>query len=483
MQIDHRPIAVKSILVLAIIPFICWIPYLLIYWPGFIFGDTLSSLAQATDLAAYSNHHPFLYTMFIKVCLSAGNALGIGNTGGCIIYCLVQMGFMAYVFSYVSRWIVVRCDLRPWWGLIIVLLFSLSPYVATSSIAMWKDPFFSAALVGLTPLLMDFTLSKGKAVKLSKAWIPCMVLLSLIVVFSRNNGVYIIACLTVVLAAYLLIAHKRSHTIANAGRVLASLCSVIVLFAVVTGPVYKTIGVAPSEKVESIGILLNQMARVAALDGEMSENDRSYLDSIVLYKQYKELYSPTCTDSLKWSTSFNADALDDGFFSHWLSLFLQNPRVYFEAWELQTFGFWAVNEPHIYTRENIRGGIPRNTYDNYRSDLDIYQINAENKLGHDSLQAVFPQDSRSIPIGIVFWTLLFLSTALALQQRAAWMVALIPSLALLATLIIASPIWYWPRYGAAVQLLIPFYVALAALLRKGVAECAPDSIGASSRRI
>lgn len=482
LQIDRRPIPVKSILVLAIIPFICWLPYLLIYWPGLIFNDTLSSLAQATDLATYSNHHPFLYSMFIKLCLSAGNSLGIGNTGGCVIYCLAQMGFMAYVFSYVSRWIVVRCDLRLWWDLIIVLLFSLSPYVATSSIAMWKDPFFSAALVGLTPLLMDFVLSKGKVVKLSKAWIPCMVLLSLIVVFSRNNGIYIIACLTVVLAAYLLIAHKRSRTVANAGRVLASLCGVIVLFAVVTGPVYKTIGVVPSEKAESVGIMLNQIARVAALDGDMSENDRSYLASIVPYEQYKELYSPTCTDSLKWNASFNADALDDGFFSHWLSLFLQNPRVYFEAWELQTFGFWVVNEPHVYACMNTSGGVIRNTNDNYRSDLDdVYQINAESKLGHDSLRALFPEDSRSIPIGIVFWTLLFLATTLALQRHATWLVALIPSLALIATLIVASPIWYWPRYGAAVQLLIPFYVALAALLHKGVAGYAPDSIDTSSR--
>ena len=55
-----NPLGIKTTILLALIPFICWIPYLLIYWPGFIFGDTLSSLAQATGLASYSNHHPFL---------------------------------------------------------------------------------------------------------------------------------------------------------------------------------------------------------------------------------------------------------------------------------------------------------------------------------------------------------------------------------------------------------------------------------------
>lgn len=110
------PLGVETTFLLALIPFICWIPYLLIYWPGFIFGDTLSSLAQATGLASYSNHHPFLYTMFIKACLKIGNILGIGNTGGCVLYCLVQMGFMAYAFAYLSRWITTRCSLKKLLG-------------------------------------------------------------------------------------------------------------------------------------------------------------------------------------------------------------------------------------------------------------------------------------------------------------------------------------------------------------------------------
>lgn len=175
---------------------------------------------------------------------------------------------------------------------------------------------------------------------------------------------------------------------------------------------------------------------------------------------------PTCTDSLKWSASFNNAALENDFFEHWLSLFIQNPRVYFEAWKLQTFGFWTVNQPDVYTKLNISGGVPRKTVEAYAADLDVYQINAENKLGHDSLRNVFPQDSRSIPISVIFWSVAFLSICLCLSGRARWVIALVPSLALLGTLIVASPIWYWPRYGAAVQFLIPFYVALVVMRKQ-----------------
>lgn len=39
--------------------------------------------------------------------------------------------------------------------------------------------------------------------------------------------------------------------------------------------------------------------------------------------------------------------------------------------------------------------------------------------------------------------------------------ALVPSLALVGTLVVASPIWHWPRYGAALHFLIPLYIAIA----------------------
>ena len=60
--------------------------------------------------------------------------------------------------------------------------------------------------------------------------------------------------------------------------------------------------------------------------------------------------------------------------------------------------------------------MPRNIIKAYAADLDVYQINAENKLGHDSLRDVFPQDSRSIPISVIFWSVAFLSICLCLRR-------------------------------------------------------------------
>lgn len=286
-------------------------------------------------------------------------------------------------------------------------------------------------------------------------------------ILPSSNGIYIVVCTEIILLIYWLITRKKfEHSFAHIGKLTGAIACTLALCLVVAGPIYRALDVTSSPKVESVGILLNRMARVAALDGDITESGRGYLHSIVPPDECKTLYSPTCTDNLKWSASFNSTALEDDFFGHWLSSLIQNPRVYFETWELQTFGFWVVNQPDVYVKLNISGEVPRNTVEAHAADLDVYQINTENKLGHDSLRDVFPQDSRSIPISVIFWSVTFLSICLCLSGRARWVIALVPSLALLGTLIVASPIWYWPRYGAAVQFLIPFYVALVVMGRQ-----------------
>lgn len=75
-----------------------------------------------------------------------------------------------------------------------------------------------------------------------------------------------------------------------------------------------------------------------------------------------------------------------------------------------------------------------------------------------------PIDSWSIPISWLFWAVLYLSICLLAAGRDGWVFALIPSIVLVATLVIASPIYYWSRYGAALQFLIPMYALVFFLL-------------------
>ena len=456
-KLEFPKVPIRYVFAATAILFLLWLPYLLLYWPGFIFGDSLDSLRQALGVEAPSNHHPYVYTLFVQGCLSIAQAMGLGNTAGCVLYCIAQMCFMGFCLGYMVIWVSRRCSVGGGWTIVLLSLFGLTPYVATYSIAMWKDPIFSASVVALAPLLMDFALSRGRVVRERKTWLPSFLFLVLVMTFARNNGAYIVVAMLGVFLAVALFFRKRhrSWDSSGLGGVSAVLLGVLALHLVVTGPVYDAVGVEPSPKVEGYGIPLNQMARVAALDGDMTDSDREYLDALLPLELYETTYRPCCTDMLKWDEEFNEEPLEEGFFSHWASMLIRNPVLYFESWELQTFGFWAVNVPEVNSyASNISGGVPRNFYS--QDQLTSLGINFDNKLGSDLFYRIFPWDEWSIPVSWVFWALLYIALCLILLGRSSWLLALLPSFGLMATLVVASPLWYWPRYGAAVQFLIPF---------------------------
>lgn len=464
-DVPARRVALYAVLIFAL-----WIPYLLTYWPGFIFGDSTVSLSQAVGGAPLANQHPVVYTLFIKVCIRLMERIGLDITWGCGLYSICQMSFMAICFGYMATWLEVRTGWGHRLGWILAFAAGISHELGGYSVAMWKDPMFSAALMAMSLLVFDIVQFPDR--RLSARSTALLAALAVVVIFLRSNGLYVIALVVLVLIGGALWGMRRRHGGGAAHRAPSGGCvrfavpavalvAVIAFYGVVTGPLYRALGVYSVPTVESVGVPLNQMARVAALDGSMSERDREYMDELLTSGDYRSQYRPTCTDMLKWSGDFNGALIDNGeFWERWASMLVRNPITYLEAWELQTCGFWTVNVPLAVTFEdNIESGVPRN----FGTELqDNWNIQAQNLFGSELAYDLFPYHTWSVPVGIVLWTVLYLALCLILLNVRGFAVSLLPVLGLLATLLIASPIWYWPRYGAAAQFLIPFYVFLLA---------------------
>ena len=126
--------------------------------------------------------------------------------------------------------------------------------------------------------------------------------------------------------------------------------------------------------------------------------------------------------------------------------------------------FWAVNVPVInnYAR-NIQGGSPRNVSEDLLPQLGLFDIHAANLLGSEKMRDLFPLNEWSVPVSWIGWGLFFILLLFWIIKDGTAVPALTASVGLLLTLLIASPIWYWPRYGAALQFLVPFYIAVVCL--------------------
>ena len=459
----EKKISWKQMLIVCSVLFVAWLPYFLTYYPGFIYGDTIDSIKQIVRETWWSNHHPFLYTLFIKACLEVGRWFG-GNTAGCAIYTIIQMLYMSICFGYMICWICNRFNRNYVWKVILIIVYGCTPYIALLSIAMWKDPVFSASIVVYTLLLMDFVFTKGEIVEKNKFYMPIYAFLVLMIIFTRNNGIYLIAF--TVAGSFVFYLFSKKYKIKKLGMVLLVSLGIMFVSKIVTGPGYDYLGVI-KPKAESYGLFLNQMARVAAYDGNMSEADIEYMDKLLPLELYGITYRPCCVDLLKFNENFKGDYLNEGFFRTYFSMLLKNPKLYFEAWQLQTYGFWTVNQEEInYYSRNITGAYPKNlNEETYADELMQYDLRVDNLLGNDMFREVFPSVDIYVPIGMIVWMIILAAIFIFVDGKEILWITLLPSIGLFLTLVIASPIFYWPRYAIALQYLLPVYLLLF-LLKK-----------------
>lgn len=445
----------------AAVLFFAWLPYLFVYYPGYIFGDSLASIGQALGAARLNNHHPVVYTLFLRVCLCIGMAVK-DITFGCAVYTILQMLYLSLCLGYQVSWLHTKGV--PGWGCAAVSAFyGFVPFFAQNSIAMWKDPVFSATVMLWSLLLMDFVLSNGQIAQKKKYFVHKHILCLLIICFLRNNGLYIGLLFEVTLFVIWFV-NRKKQPLCEWKKMLVPTALCLLAVAVLTGPVYKKLQIE-GEPVESLGIFLNQMARTVSYNGRMSDADRAYMDGLLPLEKYPDTYRPCVVDCLKWDKDFKQDFLNQnlaGFFKTYLSMLVKNPNRYVQSWILNTYGYWALNRWELHQDgNNIKKGNLEDILRNENYGIKPHSL-MDGKTA--DLERIVKTEDPMIALPVITWMIFFLVLLLVRKRKIAWIIVLAPSLGLLATLFIATPHAYWQRYGLAMYDLLPVYIITAVYL-------------------
>ena len=139
----------------------CWPPWLFAWYPGFIYGDSISSIMQAQGLWGFNNHHPVCYTLWVKIWIVLGMAIH-DVSFGIFLYSLSQMVLVAGTMVWGARWMHSK-GVNAAWCVLTLAYFALTPFFAQNNISMWKDPLFSCAVFVLCVRLYDFFLTTDKS--------------------------------------------------------------------------------------------------------------------------------------------------------------------------------------------------------------------------------------------------------------------------------------------------------------------------------
>lgn len=411
--------------------FICYLPYFWRYFPGKLTTDSYLQLTFIKD-GILSNIHPFLQTQFVGFFYNIGNMIFHSENMGIAFYIIVQMIIMSCLFAYACRFLYKRkIDIRI--CLAVVFVYALLPMYTHYSVTMWKDVMFGGCFILVLISLLEFAITQNK-ISISQCLL--FILGILLMMFFRNNGIYIVLFMT----PFILFVFRKKIIL-----FAPMMVGLISIYFVVTGPIYNMMGVQKIQSVEAFSVPLQQIARVFALEEEVDRESLKYLNSIMDTSKIKDNYLPYISDPIKGLT--NREKLDDSkgeLIKVWTRLLIEHPRIYVEAYLAQTVGYWSPDVDYWVTLSQ-------------ENDTSMPSILC-NIIDHTA--------SKRLPFANVFWSIglgfivTLLSFSLSIYRKNKLGIVYIPFLGLWLTMMLASPVYAEFRYVYGLFTCLPIILCI-----------------------
>ncbi len=304
-----------------------WLIIYFCYYPGIITSDSISQLYIANGLSGWSNHHPVLHTLLIKVLMKAGGQSPV-------VYMMFQMLTMSAIYSYCCYYLRQR-NVYKWLWYLSIGYFIFHPIHSYSSFTMVKDTLFSGVVLLFAICLYEIVYTKGECFKKLKFCVAFFIC-SLMVLFFRNNGLLVI--FLVAAASLFLLKQGRIKSCGILG------ISLVVYFLCI-GFLYPALNIIQSSPAESLAIPIQQIARVVYEGKPLPEEITSYINTIMPIEDIIGNYSPITVDVLKFHENFDISVISSDmmkFIKVWAEILFKYPVTYFEAYFLQTESLWNL---------------------------------------------------------------------------------------------------------------------------------------------
>lgn len=425
--------------------FIPWIPYFFSYWPGGIYADTVDSINMALGKAEMDNHNPILYTLIWRFMFwITGGLRGDGEYDGLNLFTVSQSLVLAVALAAFVYYC-YRKGVHKLFICLLLFLFAVYPLYPFYGISMWKDTLFSIAVFVFSIYLYE--LFSDNPDDISKKQLAFYGIGSVLIMFLRNNGIYISLFYSLFIV---LLCLKNRRNIAKKIGVVSLL--VIVGSWIIQGPVFDKCGYNIDRAVESFGIPIQQTAYILSTNGNVGSEELEVLNEIMPLENWNVLYNPVVVDTIKFDPSFNREYFEentDEFVKVYTSLIIKNPVKAIKAYILATMGFWNVFEssPTAYICNFHFGNV-----EYFMSDYFDYFF------GISFRNLVEPKNY--ISSAVFVWVMLA-SVCICLAKRYyAGIMPILPTMGLWLSIMVATPVAFSFRYVYAIFLCVPLYLII-----------------------
>lgn len=432
-----------------------YLPYYLMYYPGWLNNDAVWQIEQVLGWAERSNHHPYFHTIILKCLFMMGYRLSGTYTGGAAFYTFFQVLVMAMVFGFFLYQLYIR-GTRILWLVLAAAFYAVLPINALLTICMGKDEFFVASLLFFAWMTAEFDPDADGTFKWAAYFVT-----GLLVCLLRSNGIFIF----VGTAFFLIISKIRrrkalinhiSEANVSVEKVLTTIIpiktlicvlSVLVCYLIYHGPILNAMQVQPPDTIEGLTMPTQHILCAYLKGGELTEEEVEMIDRVVPVDEVGDYYNPRLFDLVKnfIRTSGNQQEIADNkwdYFKLWFRVGLRNPLQYLVAEVRQTAGFWAYDVPDY-----------EYVYGEYYMVDNPFGIETQRKLFtydnglamHDYLMGFLEIYNRIWSLGFNTWLMVF-CIAYSIYDRRNVMI-FVPFIMMLITLFLATPVYNEFRYA------------------------------------
>lgn len=431
-----------------------WFPYFLGNFPGVMTVDSFNQYAQAIGVYSYSNHHPWLHTLCIKLFYNLGLLFTDNPSIAISFYTFFQMLFMAFcVGFFINLMTHLKTSFSALW--LTTLFFALTPYHGMFSVTMWKDVPFAGLffLFGISLFQMSLFKKAGERLSVHPAYLCFFMVTGILMSLMRSNGWYaFLLCVPFILFYF------RDDLKAVLPVNLVILAAVFLI----KGPVMDAFGVLQPDTVESLSLPIQQVARVIADGHEPSPQDLALLEQIMDVSKIPEEYDPHCSDNMKRLIRKGNPQYLAGhpaeYASLWFRLLTQYPGSYYQAFVDQTWGYWYPEGEYPVIFNEI---IPENEFQLEANPLFSGPFYIKFKEILFKLHTIIPLYAALFHMGTLFWVTLACAGLCIVKGNYKCLTVYIPAAALTATLMLATPLYAELRYAYCLLFSMPLYILTA----------------------
>ena len=424
--------------------FIVYFLYFIRFYPAIMTPDSYYVIHYANNFVL-NDCHPLGHIWFFGLFFHLGKFI-FGNLNKAVaLATLFQMLFMSLLFSNVVRFLYNK-GIKKWICIIVFLIYALSPLHAYYSITLWRDILFGGSFIVI--IISLFSLISDSE-KINKKYFVIFIISVLVMMFFRNNGVYVF----IFMIPFIIYFFKNK-------RIAYSIVSILLvtLYFVVKGPIFDYYHVVKPLPAESYSIPLQQMARVIASGKEINDEDKEYLTKLFDYDRVANEYKTYISDPIKSVANNEVLAGDKkAFFKTYISLFLKYPNIYFDAYFLQTLGYWYPDVIYNCTGGETTSFFPEENVFNYPLTPKIY-----NNVINLTVSRSIPLSNLIWSVGLEFMILLVSTFILCYLKKYKYLVCYVPLYGLWVSIMVATPVFCELRYVYGLftcmplTLLIPF---------------------------